>query len=119
MTSRRSITALRRTLQWITSRVKPNGKDTGRLTSALSRRNSLLQIVPPRATNRRMDRVIRKYASLDAMKADEYRAWQRLAAHERMDAVAGITLAAYQMKGSAPDVRRLRRTLVHLQRPER
>jgi hypothetical protein len=66
-----------------------------------------------------MDKVIRKYASLDAMKADEYRDWQRLPAHERMNAVADITLAAYQMKGPAPEVRRLQRTLVHLQRPER
>ena len=72
-----------------------------------------------RATNRRMEKVIRKYASLDALKADEYRDWQQLPVHERMKAVADITLAAYQMKEPAPDVRRLQRTLVHLQRPER
>ena len=65
-----------------------------------------------------MDRVISTYASLDDMKADEYREWQKLPAHERMNAVAEITLAAYQMKEPAPDVRRLQRTLVHLQRPE-
>jgi hypothetical protein len=65
-----------------------------------------------------MDKVIRKYASLDEMKADEYRAWQELPAHERMNAVTEITLAAYQMKEPATDVRRLQRTLVHLQRPE-
>jgi hypothetical protein len=34
-----------------------------------------------------MDKVIRKYTSLDNMKADEYRYWQR-PAHERMDAVS-------------------------------
>jgi hypothetical protein len=65
-----------------------------------------------------MDKGIRKFVSLDAMKAEEYRAWQQLPAHERMAAVAEITLAAYQMKEPPPDVRRLQRTLVHLQRPE-
>ena len=65
-----------------------------------------------------MDKVIRTFTSFDAMKADEYRDWQVRPPHERMDAVAEITLAAYQMKEPAPDVRRLQRTLVHLQRPE-
>jgi hypothetical protein len=65
-----------------------------------------------------MDKLIRTFTSFDAMKADEYRDWQERPAHERMDAVAEITLAAYQMKEPAPDVRRLQRTLVHLQRPE-
>ncbi len=40
-----------------------------------------------------MDKVIRKYSSLDALKDDEYRDWQQLPAHERMKAVAEITLA--------------------------
>jgi hypothetical protein len=66
-----------------------------------------------------MNKVIRKYASLDAMKADEYRAWQALPAHERMSAVAVITLEAYRLKEPAAHVRRLQRTLVHLQGPER
>jgi hypothetical protein len=65
-----------------------------------------------------MDKLIRTFTSFDAMKADEFRDWQERPAHERMDAVAEITLAAYQMKEPAPDVRRLQRTLVHLQRPE-
>ena len=65
-----------------------------------------------------MDKLIRTFTSFDAMKADEYRDWQERPAHERMDAVAEITLAAYQMKEPTPDVRRLQRTLVHLQRPE-
>jgi hypothetical protein len=66
-----------------------------------------------------MDKVIRKYASLDAMKADEYRAWHALPAYERMNAVAVMTLEAYQVKEPPAPVRRLQRTLVHLQRPER
>ena len=77
-----------------------------------------MQIVPPRATNGRMDKVIRKYSSLEAMKADEYRDWQQRPVHERMRAVMELTLAAYKMKGQVPDVRRLERTLVHLQFPE-
>jgi hypothetical protein len=66
-----------------------------------------------------MDKVITSYASLNELKADEYREWQRLPPHERMKAVAELTLAAYQMKEPALDVRRLQRTLVHLQRPQR
>ena len=65
-----------------------------------------------------MDKTIRRYTSLDEMKADEYREWQELPAHERIDAISEITLAAYQMKDPTLDVRRLQRTLVHLQRPQ-
>ena len=65
-----------------------------------------------------MDKVIQQYSSLDALKADEYRDWQALPPHERMRAVAEITLATYQMKEPARNVRRLQRTLVHLQFPE-
>lgn len=65
-----------------------------------------------------MNKVIRKYTNLDALKTDEYQDWQKLPAHERMNAVAEITLAAYQMKEPTPDVRRLQRTLVHLPRPK-
>ncbi len=61
-----------------------------------------------------MDKVIREYASLDEMKADEYRDWQVLLMHEGMKAVAEITLAAYQMKEPA----RLEKTLIHFNRPE-
>jgi hypothetical protein len=66
-----------------------------------------------------MDKTIRTYTSLDDMKADEYRYWQSRPVWERMNAVAEITLAAYQMKGLASDVPRLQRTIVHLQRPRR
>jgi hypothetical protein len=66
-----------------------------------------------------MDKTIRTYDSLDEMKADEYRYWQGRPVDERMDAVSEITLATYAMKGAAPDVPRLQRTLVHLQRPRR
>jgi hypothetical protein len=68
--------------------------------------------------NERMDKVIRTFASLDALKADEYRDWQKMPAHVRMNAVREISLATYLMKEPTADVRRLQRTLVHLQRPE-
>jgi hypothetical protein len=107
-----------------------------RMTPAGASQTACFQVVPTReikglnianvhcesngnhATNEPMHKVIRTYLSVDDMKTDEYREWQKLPAHERMNAVAEITLAAYQMKGSAPDVRRLQRTLIHLQRPE-
>jgi hypothetical protein len=65
-----------------------------------------------------MDKVIRTFASLDALKADEYQDWQEMPAHARMNAVAEISLATYRLKEPTADVRRLQRTLVHLQRPE-
>jgi hypothetical protein len=68
-----------------------------------------------------MDKSIRIYRSHDEMKADEYRYWQSRPVHERMDAVEEITLATYAMKGvePEPDVPRLQRPLVCLQRPRR
>ena len=68
-----------------------------------------------------MDKTIRKYSGMAAFeeaKADEYRYWQSRSAQERMEAIAEITLTQYALKGMAPDVPRLQRTLVHLQRPE-
>jgi hypothetical protein len=85
---------------------------------ALHTSNVLLQNRPPGATNESMDKAISTYTTLDQMKSDEYRDWQELPAHERMSAVAELTLAAYRMREPALDVRRLQRTLVHLQRPE-
>ena len=65
-----------------------------------------------------MDKGIRVFESLEAMKVDEYQDWQERPTHERMSAVAELTLAAYKLKEPTLDVRRLQRTLVHLQRPE-
>ena len=66
-----------------------------------------------------MDKTIRVYTSHKEMKADEYRYWQSRPVHERMDAVSEMSLAAYAMKGAAPDVPRLQGPLVRLQRPRR
>jgi hypothetical protein len=47
----------------------------------------------------RMDPIIRKYTSLDEMKADEYRYWQSRPLHERIDAVEEMIQDAYALKG--------------------
>ena len=66
-----------------------------------------------------MDKSVRVYDSREEMKADEYRYWQSRPVHERMSAVAELTLSAYAMKEPAQDVRRLQKTLLCLQRPQR
>ncbi|HEX8893566.1 MAG TPA: hypothetical protein VF783_09595, partial [Terriglobales bacterium] len=48
-----------------------------------------------------MDTSIGIYASLEEIKAEEYRYWQSRPMHERMEAVAEISLAACAMKGAA------------------
>jgi hypothetical protein len=64
----------------------------------------------------RMDRTIRKYTDFDQMKADEYRYWQSRPVYERVAAVSELTQEQYAMKGEAPDVPRLQRTLVRFER---
>lgn len=66
-----------------------------------------------------MDKTIRRYASLEEMKADECRAWQKLAPHERLAAAAELSIGAYSLKEPSGNVpARLQRTLVRLQQPE-
>ena len=62
-----------------------------------------------------MDKTIRKYSSLDEMKADEYRYWQSRPGPERLAPASALTLAAFAMKGAVPDVWRLQRTLARVQ----
>jgi len=66
-----------------------------------------------------MDKTIRKYASFDEMKADEYRYWQSRPVHERVAAVSELTEEGYKLKGFKPDAFRLHRTLVHFERAPR
>ena len=66
-----------------------------------------------------IDKTIRKYASFDEMKADEYRYWQSRPVHERVAAVSELTEQGYRMKGMRPDAFRLQRTLVHFERAPR
>jgi hypothetical protein len=64
-----------------------------------------------------MDKTVKRYSSLDAMKADGIRAWQRVPASERIRAVSELTTVLYALKGQPPDVQRLQRTLVRVKRP--
>ncbi|MHB1958033.1 MAG: hypothetical protein ACYCO5_03275 [Acidobacteriaceae bacterium] len=66
-----------------------------------------------------MDKIIRIYGSHKELKADESRYWQGRPVHERMSAVADLTLAAYALKEPTRDFRRLQGTVVCLQRPQR
>lgn len=68
-----------------------------------------------------MDMIVRRYSSLDEMKADEYRYWQSRSAQERMDAVEEMIQTAYNLKGweLKPDVPRLQRPFVRLPIPWR
>ena len=67
----------------------------------------LLENRPRGVCNRQVDKVLRKYTSLDEMKADEYRYWQSRPAYERLDAVEEMVATAYALKGwkMEPDVR--------------
>jgi hypothetical protein len=65
-----------------------------------------------------LHKTIRKYTSLDEMKADEYRYWQSRPLWERVAAVSELTQEHYATKGAALDVSRLQRTLVRIQRPQ-
>lgn len=66
-----------------------------------------------------MDKTIRIFDSHREMKAQEYLYWQGRPVHERMEAVTELTIANYKMKDPDFHVRRLQRTLVVLQRPQR
>ena len=61
---------------------------------------------------------VRKFDSLEAMKAEEYEYWQQRPDHERIEAVSELTIEAYRLKDPTFDVPRLQRTLVHLQRTQ-
>jgi len=68
-----------------------------------------------------MNSTLRRYTSLDEMKADEYRYWQSRPAYERIDAVEELNLAARAIKGLEPetDVPRLQRPFVRVPCPWR
>ncbi len=63
-----------------------------------------------------MIKTIAVYESFDELKAAELREWQALPAHQRLQAVAELTLAAYRLKDPSLHAPRLQRTLVQLQR---
>jgi len=64
-----------------------------------------------------MDKTIRRYESFAAVKDAEYREWQALPAHVRLDAAAELSLMQFQWKDPARDVQPgLQRTLVRVPR---
>ncbi len=66
-----------------------------------------------------METTIRTYSSFAEMKADEYRYWQSRPVHERMEAVAELTVSLYAMKGKTTDAPRFQSVVEVLQRPPR
>lgn len=66
-----------------------------------------------------MDKTIRRFASFEDMKAEEYRYWQSRPVHERVAAVDELAREHYALKGATSDEPRLQRTLVRLERASR
>jgi hypothetical protein len=66
-----------------------------------------------------MDKTIRKFASFEAVKDEEYRYWQSISPSERIAAVYQHSVDAYRMKGIIADGQGLKRTLVRFERPAR
>jgi hypothetical protein len=64
-----------------------------------------------------MDKRITRYNSLQALKADEYRLWQRLPGSERIRAVMDLNMDLYGLKGHGAEPPRLQRTLIRMRRP--
>ena len=61
-----------------------------------------------------MDKSLHKYSGVREMKAAEYRYWQGLPAHKRVDAAWDISAELYELKGETPDAQRLQKNLVRL-----
>ena len=59
---------------------------------------------------------VKRYDSLDEMKADEYRYWQRRPAHERFAMVSELAREAYGEDAGDAHVPRFQRPFVKLER---
>jgi thiamine pyrophosphokinase len=59
---------------------------------------------------------VRRFDSLDEMKAEEYRYWQSQPDYARLQAVTDITRAAFALQDQAIIGRRLQRTLSRVRR---
>ena len=66
-----------------------------------------------------MDRSIRKFASFEEMKDEEYRYWQGMTPAERIAAGHQMSVEAYRASGCAADGRELRTVAVRFQREPR
>ena len=63
-----------------------------------------------------MDKAIRKVASFEEAKNEEYRYWQSVPPAQRIAAAWQLSIEQYRMKGIEPDGQGLRRTLVRFER---
>lgn len=68
------------------------------------------------AAHRRATWSMTSHNSLDAMKADEYRYWQSQPGHARLAAASQLALEAYGPEAAQPNVPRLQRPFVQLER---
>jgi hypothetical protein len=63
-----------------------------------------------------VDKTIRKVASFEEAKNEEYRYWQSVPPAERIAAAWQLSIEQYRMKGIESDGQGLRRTLVRFER---
>ncbi len=63
-----------------------------------------------------MDKAVRKLASFEEMKDEEYRYWQSVSPWERIAAIFEHSVEAYRMKGIIADGRWLKTTVVRFER---
>jgi hypothetical protein len=63
-----------------------------------------------------VDKAIRKVASFEEAKNEEYRYWQSVPPAQRIAAAWQLSIEQYRMKGIEPDGQGLRRTLVRFER---
>jgi hypothetical protein len=98
---------------------RANGQRECRTCSAIRINNWRLKQKTKSAPGAPMDKSIMAYASLDAMKDDEYREWHEMRPYERLNAAAELSLGAYKAEGSSKNVSNsFQRTLVRLERPQ-
>lgn len=60
---------------------------------------------------------LRRFTSVDAMRADQMRYWRRCSGTQRIAAISEITTMAYAVKNGKWNVPRLQRTFSRVQRP--
>ena len=63
-----------------------------------------------------MEKTIRKVASFQEARDEEYRYWQSVPPSQRIAAAWQLSIEQYRMKGIEPDGQGLRRTLVRFER---
>jgi IS1 family transposase len=63
-----------------------------------------------------MDKTVRKFASFEEVKDEEYRYWQSVTPEERIRAAWELCIDSYRTKGIEPNGQGLRRTLVRFER---